>query len=121
VRCVSNLRSHFGSLSLFIMPTATGLFKKWMGNGEYGLINPDDEGEDVHVHKSLLQNETVMRDTRVVYEAAWDLPRRMWICTSIVVDKRPPPPPPLGPPPGWIPRTPRATDGEPAHKHPRRQ
>jgi hypothetical protein len=113
------------------MPTATGVFIKWMdgmsstgvsmGDIQYGLIEPDNEDMDVMVHKSLLQNETIMRYTRVVYEAEYDLSREMWICTSIVVDKSPPPPSPLWPPPEWIHQIPRATEGEPAHKQLRRQ
>jgi hypothetical protein len=100
----------------------SGMFIKWMqgmshtgvliGEIHYGLINPDNEGEDVMVHKSLLEKETMVRYTRVLYEKEWDHDHNMWICTNIEVDKRPPPPPPLGPPPPEL-------MGEPAHKHPR--
>ena len=97
------------------MPTANGVFKKWMDNCEYGLIKPYDMGEDVVVHKSLLQHEMeyMCSDEPVAYEAVWNGEMRMWVCTNIVV-VRPPPPP--GPPQGSIPRP---TEGEPVRKYPR--
>ena len=92
-----------------------GKFKIWMGNGEWGLINPDDLGPDVFVHESLLEKFMPMyRDEVVEYTDVYDFSRKMFVCLTCVLVVPPPPP---GAPPG---RRPRGDGGEPVFKYPRR-